>query len=167
MLSRILFAVVAVAVTLRGACSSVAQEATPAKPAEIWYTEQFTVHSQSLGRDFLIQVAKPVKPQSGKVPVTYLLDGNSLFGEVAGLAEASGYFGPTAAYVVGIGNPDQDYGQWLALRAQDFLSTPLPPALPQSPVTAPIKSAADSAGGAGFQKFLLQDCVRSSSAVMR
>ena len=102
-------------------------------------------------------MAKPVKPQSGKVPVIYLLDGSSLFGEVAGLAEASGYFGPTAAYVVGIGYPDQDYCQWLALRAHDFLSAPLPPALQQSPVTAPIKGATDSAGRAGLQKFLLQE----------
>lgn len=155
--SRILFAVVAVAVTLGSACSSLAQEATPAKLAEIWYTEQLTVHSESLGRDFLIQVAKPVKPQSGKVPVIYLLDGNGLFGQVANLAIASGYFGPTAAYVVGIGYPDQDYGQWLGLRAHDFLSGPLPPALQHSPVAASIKSAADSAGGAGFQKFLLQE----------
>ena len=157
MQARIFFAVVATAVTLGSACSSVAQKASPAQPAEIWYTEQFTVHSESLGRDFLIQVAKPVKPQSGKVPVLYLLDGNNLFGEVADLVIANGYFGPTAAYVVGIGYPDQDYGQWLSLRAHDLLSGPLPPALQQSPVAASIKGAADSAGGAGFQKFLLQE----------
>lgn len=157
MQSRISIAAVVAAMMLGSASHSVAQEGMAAKPAELWYSEQFTVHSESVGRDFLIQVAKPVKPQTGKVPVVYLLDGNSLFGQVADFAIASGYFGPTAAYVVGIGYPDQDFGQWLGLRAHDFLSGPLPPALQHSPVTAPIQSAADSAGGAGFQKFLLQE----------
>jgi predicted alpha/beta superfamily hydrolase len=35
-------------------------------------------------------VAKPVKAQTGKAPVVYLLDGNSLFGMVADLETSDG-----------------------------------------------------------------------------
>ncbi len=61
-----------------------AQTATITKPATLWYTEEFTVHSKIVGRDFLIQFAKPVKSQEAKVPVIYALDGNTLFSEVRG-----------------------------------------------------------------------------------
>jgi predicted alpha/beta superfamily hydrolase len=126
-----------------------AQVATPAKPATIWYSEQFTIHSKAVGRDFLIQVAKPVKPQMGKVPVIYLLDGNSLFGEVADMATGYGYFGDTApAYVVGIGYPAGDYGQWLSLRNHDLVHVRLP---------ATTEAARGSGDGATFQKFLAEE----------
>ena len=138
------FAFAVVTATLCGVLHSFAQEANSAKPATIWYTEQFTVHSRAVGSDFLIQVARPVKPQAGKVPVIYLLDGNSLFGEAADMVTSYGYFGDTAAaYVVGIGYPTRDFGQWLSLRNRDLLH-----------VRIPDKLAAGSGGGAQFEKFL-------------
>jgi hypothetical protein len=109
----------------------------------------FTVHSKSLERDFLIQVARPSKPLAGKVPAIYLLDGNSLFGEVADMVTSYGYFGDTApAYVVGIGYPGPDFSQWLSLRNRDLLHVHLPDA---------VKVAAGSGDGAKFQKFLQQE----------
>lgn len=94
-----------------------AQTPTTSKPATLWYSEEFTIHSKIVGRDFLIQIAKPVKPQAAKVPVIYALDGNTLFSEVAGMATSYGYFNDAApAYVVGIGYPAADFAQWLSLR---------------------------------------------------
>jgi hypothetical protein len=121
------FAFAVVSATLCGVLPSFAQEANAAKPATIWYAEQFTVHSRAVGRDFLIQVARPVRPQAGKVPVIYVLDGNSLFGEAADMVTSYGYFGDTAsAYVVGIGYPTRDFGEWLSLRNRDLLHVRIP-----------------------------------------
>jgi hypothetical protein len=83
--------------------AGLAQTPVDAKPAAIWYTEEFIVSSKIVGRDFLIQVAGPIRPQAGKAPVIYLLDGNGLFGEVADMVLSDGYFGDfSAAYVVGL-----------------------------------------------------------------
>lgn len=131
------------------ASSAVAQTVTPPKPAGIWYTEEFTVHSKIVGRDFLIQVAKPAKTQAGTVPVIYVLDGNNMFGEVADMVTSSGYFGDGApAYVVGIGYPAADFAQWLSLRNHDLLHVRPPGA---------HDPAQGSADGAQFQKFLSEE----------
>ena len=149
MKSLILLAFVAAASTLGNVRTCFAQVAIAVKPATVWYSEQFTVHSKSLERDFLIQVARPSKSLAGKVPAIYLLDGNSLFGEVADMVTSYGYFGDTApAYVVGIGYPGQDFSQWLSLRNRDLLHVHLPD---------DVKVAAGSGDGAKFQKFLQQE----------
>jgi uncharacterized protein len=136
--------------------SAFAQDATDAKPATIWYSEQFIVHSKSLERDFLIQVAKPLKPQASKVPVIYVLDGNSLFPAVASMMQGYGGFGHSApAYVVGIGYPDQTLEQWFSLRTHDLLSGPVPDYVKEVPDS--FKAAAASGNGAGFAKFLRQE----------
>jgi predicted alpha/beta superfamily hydrolase len=136
--------------------SAFAQDATDAKPATIWYSEQFIFHSKSLERDFLIQVAKPLKPQTSKVSVIYVLDGNSLFPAVASMMQGYGGFGHSApAYVVGIGYPDQTLEQWFSLRTHDLLSGPVPDSVKEVPDS--FKAAAASGNGAGFAKFLLQE----------
>jgi predicted alpha/beta superfamily hydrolase len=136
--------------------SAFAQDATDAKPATIWYSEQFIFHSKSLERDFLIQVAKPLKPQTSKVSVIYVLDGNSLFPAVASMMQGYGGFGHSApAYVVGIGYPDQTLEQWFSLRTRDLLSGPVPDSVKEVPDS--FKAAAASGNGAGFAKFLLQE----------
>lgn len=118
-------------------------------PAAIWYTEEFTVHSQAVGQDFLIQVSKPVRPQTGKVPVVYLLDGNSLFGIAANMAQSYGYYGDTAAaYIVGIGYPAADYAQWTKRRGHDYIHQHL---------AAPLPGYENSGGGASFQKFVVEE----------
>jgi uncharacterized protein len=136
--------------------SAFAQDATDAKPATIWYSEQFIFHSKSLERDFLIQVAKPLKPQTSKVSVIYVLDGNSLFPAVASMMQGYGGFGHSApAYVVGIGYPDQTLEQWFSLRTHDLLSGPVPDSVKEVPDS--FKAAAASGNGAGFAKFLLKE----------
>jgi hypothetical protein len=152
MKSLTLLAFVAVALTLGNVCTCFAQVATAEKPATVWYSEQFIVHSKSVGRDFLIQVARPGKPVTGKVPAIYLLDGNFYFGEAADMATIYGYFGDTApAYVVGIGYPGQDFSQSLSLRNHDLIHVHLSDAMKDA---AKIE---DSGGGANFQKFLQQE----------
>jgi len=139
-----------------GPNSAFAQDATDTKPATIWYSEQFIFHSKSLERDFLIQVAKPLKPQTSKVSVIYVLDGNSLFPAVASMMQGYGGFGHSApAYVVGIGYPDQTLEQWFSLRTHDLLSGPVPDSVKEVPDS--FKAAAASGNGAGFAKFLLQE----------
>jgi ferri-bacillibactin esterase len=131
------------------ASASSAQTAPTSKPATLWYSEEFTVHSKIVGRDFLIQVAKPVKPQAAKVPVIYTLDGNTLFSEVAGMATSYGYFNDSApAYVVGIGYPAADFAQWLSLRNLDLVHVHLPA------TNDALKGTGD---GAQFQKFLQEE----------
>jgi len=157
---RILVSVVYTAVVLlsAGLCrdDAFAQDATDTKPATIWYSEQFIFHSKSLQRDFLIQVAKPLKPQTSKVPVIYILDGTSLFPPVAYMMQAYGGFGDSApAYVVGIGYPDQTLEQYFSLRTHDLMSGPLPDSVKSMPDS--FKAAAASGNGAGFAKFLLQE----------
>ncbi len=142
-----MFAATEAALTSRSTCF--AQKAVTATPATIWYSEQFIHHSNLVGRDFLIQVARPARPQPSKAAVIYLLDGNSLFGEVADMVTSYGYFGDSApAYVVGIGYPEQDYSHWLSLRNHDLLHVRL---------SDDIKVAAGSGDGAKFQKYLLQE----------
>ena len=157
---RILIAVIYTAVVLvspgLSRNNAFAQDATVTKPATIWYTEQFIFHSKSLQRDFLIQVAKPLKPQTSKVPVIYILDGTSLFPPVAYMMQAYGGFGDSApAYVVGIGYPDQTLEQYFSLRTHDLMSGPLPDSVKSMPDS--FKAAAASGNGAGFTKFLLQE----------
>jgi predicted alpha/beta superfamily hydrolase len=143
------FALAAVVGAICGVSTSFAQTATARKPATIWYSEEFTVHSKAVGRDFLIQVARPAKPLAGRVAVIYVLDGNSLFGEVADMMTGYGYFGDTApAYVVGIGYPATDFGQWLTLRNHDLVHVRLP---------ASNEIAKGSGDGALFEKFLLEE----------
>jgi len=136
--------------------SAFAQDATDTKPATIWYREQFIFHSKSLERDFLIQVAKPLRSQTSKVSVIYVLDGNSLFPAVASMMQGYGGFGHSApASVVGIGYPDQTLEQWFSLRTHDLLSGPVPDSVKEVPNS--FKAAAASGNGAGFAKFLLQE----------
>jgi hypothetical protein len=129
--------------------TGLAQSASSVGPATVWYSEQFTMHSKAVGRDFLIQVAKPVKPQAGKVPVIYLLDGTALFGEAADIVIANGNFGDAApAYLVGISYPNAGVGEWLSLRNHDLVHVHI------SDSIAPIRGTGD---GALFQKFLMEE----------
>lgn len=156
LLNSLIYAVVIVLSEGLSLNSALAQNATDTKLATIWYSEQFIFHSKSLERDFLIQVAKPLKPQTAKLPVIYLVDGNSLFPEVATTIQGLGAFGGSAAaYVVGIGYPDQTLEQWGTLRTHDLLFGSVPESVKQVPDS--FKAAAASGNGAGFASFVLQE----------
>ena len=113
--------------------------AEPSHPAAtIWYSEQFIVHSRFVGRDFLIQVARPHKPPPAKVAAIYVLDGDTRFGEVADMAGEFADTGDIApAYVIGIAYPDQTAETWRTLREHDYLHV--------------------GGEGARFQKFITQE----------
>ncbi len=69
----------------------------------------------------LIQVARPHKPSSAKVPAIYVLDGDTRFGEVADMAGEFADTGDIApAYVIGIAYPDQTAEAWRTLRERDL-----------------------------------------------
>jgi predicted alpha/beta superfamily hydrolase len=100
------------------------------KPAaELWYSEQFVVHSKNVGRDFLIQVAKPSSLAAGaKAPAIYLTDGNAAFGIAAGIAQASASSNAMApAFIVGIGYPTQTRQDWQNFRGRDLTFAKVPP----------------------------------------
>lgn len=147
---------VALAFAMFSALATYAQSANTAKPATIWYTEQFTMHSKYAGRDFLIQIAKPVR-SAGKEPVVYVLDGNPLFGEIADIAIDDASDGDIApAYIVGIGYPTEDFNQWLTLRNRDLLHEHVPEELRAN---AAKVGAGFEGGGGGyqFQAFILKE----------
>jgi predicted alpha/beta superfamily hydrolase len=118
------------------------------EPASLWYSEQFTLHSKSVGRDFLIQVARPAKPVAGKTPAIFLLDGNTMFGLAApmiGLDDFGGTVEP--AFVVAIGYKHANKAEWARLRQID-LTHVVPPIIARG---LPFGSFG---GGAAFERFL-------------
>ncbi len=122
----------------------------PVSNAQIWYTDQFVLSSKIVGRDFLIQVAKPMLPKPGKAPAVYLLDGNEMFGAVAAFESIAGLMHETApAYVIGIGYPSQDMRDWTTERWLDLTHVTPPP--PDKGYELP------SGGGARFQRFLTEE----------
>jgi predicted alpha/beta superfamily hydrolase len=122
--------------------------AVPAvKPAEIWYTEQFVVHSRAAGRDYLIQVAKPFLDKGAKAPVIYVLDGNLAFGVAEGIMGPDGAVGSMQpAFIVGVGYPGISKADWLTRRNADLLFDP-------------VTSDGITAGGEGakFKRFLTEE----------
>lgn len=118
-------------------------------PATLWYSEQFVFHSKAVGRDFLIQIARPHTPQAAKAPALYLLDGDEAFGAVAAMAGAFGEFGDTGpAYVIGIAYPARTAETWLALRQHDYVHN--------NRAKAPLGEAGYGEGAA-FERFLTQE----------
>ncbi len=118
-------------------------------PATIWYSEQFIVHSRFVGRDYLIQVARPHKPPSAKIPAIYVLDANSRFGEVADMAGEFADSGEIApAYVIGIAYPDQRTETSGTLREHDYLHVARSGSQP---------APAGFGEGARFQKFITEE----------
>lgn len=118
-------------------------------PATLWYSEQFVLHSRSVGRDFLIQVALPADPIPGKTPALFLLDGNTSFGLAApmlGLDSYGGAFEP--AFVIGIGYPVRTKAEWDRWRQIDLTPVPLPA------MAGKAVPPGDSGGGTAFRHFL-------------
>lgn len=131
---------------------SVASAKPPTVRAEMWNTEQFVIRSQILGRDMLIQVAKPMLPSKGKVPAVYLVDGN-LYASFALNPMAGAFVGEYApAYYVAVGYPEQNALHWLRQRATDLLHQP-DVVVDDEPGMKDVRSG----GGALFQRFLVEE----------
>jgi len=113
------------------------------EPASLWYSEQFTLHSKNVGRDFLIQVARPANPVAGKTPAVFLLDGNTLFPLAASMVGLDGFDGMVEpAFVIAVGYKVSTKAEWATQRTVDlrFAPTSAPPG--------------DGRKGAAFARFL-------------
>jgi predicted alpha/beta superfamily hydrolase len=122
-----------------------AQPAKPVQPATMWNSEQFVLHSDIVGRDYLIQVARPFGRVEGKVPAVYVTDGNMLFAAAAAVAAPNAGKDSTGpAYYIGIAYPEQDREVWLKARAADLTHRDL-------------KGASPTGGGAKFARFLIEE----------
>ncbi len=135
------------------AVPAVAKEPAPvSRPAKVdmWNTEQFLFPSKVLGRDVLIQVAKPGKPQEKPVAAVYILDGDAMFVTAANNAMLSGVIGEIApAYFIGVAFPDQDITTWLKARTADLIHVDVS-AKPQG------KNMASGKGDI-YQRFLVEE----------
>ena len=125
--------------------------------AEIWYTEQFVVHSKIVGRDFLIQVAKPPTLAAGaKAPAVYVMDGNSSFALAAAIMLPSAAGGSIApAFIVGVGYPSQKQADWSELRGRDLTFLHPPPSDPPDP--SDPSNRAPTGEAAKFERFLREE----------
>jgi predicted alpha/beta superfamily hydrolase len=104
-------------------------------------TDQFVLHSERAGRDYLIEVTPPARPlpPGRKVPVVYALDaGYHVAGPEGRALQASGAMAP--AFVVAIGYPPGAPNA----RETDLLYRPLRQ-----------HGAAEGGGGAAFAAFIL------------
>jgi len=149
---RLLSSLLLVFLLLQGAPSRAQSPPDEPAPATLWYSEQFVLHSKYVGRDFLIQVARPANPVPGKTPALFLLDGNASFGLAApmlGLDSYGGTFEP--AFVIGVGYPVRTKAEWEKWRQIDLTYAPLPAM--QGKTTPP----GSSGGGAAFQRFLTEE----------
>ncbi|HLK24671.1 MAG TPA: alpha/beta hydrolase-fold protein [Caulobacteraceae bacterium] len=114
---------------------------TPYEPAS---SHQLTVHSERLGRDFVVVVSAPSSPliePGQKLPAIYALDGGyGIAGPIAQMMAWAVMMAP--AYVIAIGYPDGKANE----RDTDFLHR------------ATVRDGASiGGGGAAFQAFLSKD----------
>jgi len=139
---------------LAAALAAPAHARTPAAgPAQLWYSEQFVVHSNIVGRDFLIQVGLPLKPMPGKSPALFLLDGTASFALAQTMLSLDGFAGTfEPAFVIGIGYPVQTKAEWDRLRQIDLTHAPVP-----SMMGGPAPPPGSSGGGAAFERFLVEE----------
>lgn len=112
-------------------------------PAPQMATDQFVVHSERVGRDFLVQVTHPFAPTrpGQKYPAIYALDsGYGLAGPEGWVLGGSG--GMEQALIVSVGNPPSDYG----MRNTDLLFP-----------TIHDRGRTIGGGGAAFAAFLVEE----------
>jgi predicted alpha/beta superfamily hydrolase len=121
----------------------------PQAGAQAWYSEAFLFKSEILGRDYLVQVARPLRPVEGKAAAIYLLDGFVLFGTVANIAMVGGMGGLQPAYVIGIDEPSGDMAKHGYARDRDYSHVKLPP--------LPNGTSTPTGEGAAFQRFLFEE----------
>ena len=135
------------AAALAGSPVAAAAQAPAHPPADIWYTEQFVVHSKIAGRDYLIQVATPFLKPGDKAPAIYVLDGNLDFGIASGIMGPDGAVNSMQpAFIIGVGYPGISKADWQTQRDSDLLF-------------APVKDSHFARGGDGakFLRFLTEE----------
>lgn len=146
---RGLLALLAMTMAIASAHAQLRPLVEPAAGAQAWYSEAFLFRSRILGRDYLVQIARPRGPVEGKAAAIYLLDGYVLFGTVANIAMVGGMGGLQQAYVIGIDEPSGDMAKHGYARDRDYSHVKLPP--------LPNGSTTPTGEGAAFQRFLLEE----------
>ncbi len=122
---------------------------TVPEAAQIGLSEQFIFQSESVGDDYLIQIAEPVyfiPPESDvRAPVIYVVDGYVLFGAVSSASRMLAFESLSDyAYVVAIGYPTDDQIELNRLRTRDLVHEPI----------ENIALGASGGGGSAFESFL-------------
>ena len=117
-----------------------------ARLATIGLSEEFVLHSQITGKDYLIQVAKPLFPSApgAKAPVVYVTDGFTMLSLTSAPARLLPLEGlADAAYVVAIGYAADAFLALGALRQHDLVH-----------VVVENDGRPFGGGGAAFEAFL-------------
>ena len=122
-------------------------------PAQIWYSEQFQVHSAIVDEDFLIQVGKPNMAEGVKAPVLYLLDGNRLFGMAVGMLMPNrSSIIETPPYIIGIAYPAQNQADTSTRRTLDLTHVAL-----TAEMRIEFNMTSPTGDGQKFQRFLTEE----------
>lgn len=118
-------------------------------PAALASSQQFIVSSAEAKRDFLIQVAAPVRPPGfgEKIAILYVLDADYSFGLATDIARSLQIMRDVAPlYVVAIGYPGDGHDDWVTGRLTDFIHPVLD-----------LEGGKIGGGGAAFQRFLTEE----------
>lgn len=118
-------------------------------PAVISGTQEYVLRSSHSGRDFLVQVAAPVRPLAAgeRAAVIYVLDGDYMFGMATDIARNLQIVREVApVFVVAIGYPGDVHADWVNGRLQDMLATPVE-----------VNGQRLGGGGPAFERFLVEE----------
>jgi predicted alpha/beta superfamily hydrolase len=118
-------------------------------PAVIAGTQEYVLRSRHAGREFLVQVAAPVRPLAAgeRAAIIYVLDGDYMFGMATDVARNLQIVREVApVYVVAIGYPGEVHADWVTGRLRDMLAEPVD-----------VNGQQLGGGGAGFERFLIEE----------
>jgi predicted alpha/beta superfamily hydrolase len=118
-------------------------------PAVIAGTQEYVLRSTHAGRDFLIQIAAPVRPlaEGERAAIIYMLDGDYMFGMATDIARNLQIVREVApAYIVAIGYPGDVHADWVSGRLQDMLAAPID-----------VNGRQIGGGGPAFERFLVEE----------
>lgn len=151
MRSVVLAALIGVMALLMGAAIGASAQAearvVSQGPATQFHAQRYVLHSEKVGRDFLIEVTAPLaQPMAGlKFPAIYALDiGYGVAGPSGLLLGASGAMTPAFIVAVGYTNADLGGARW---RDVDLLHEKI----------RPPNGEAIGGGGAAFEAFLREE----------
>jgi len=146
MLLRVFFCLLAaIPATSSGAEPAIVSEG----PAALSGAREYVLSSRHAGRDFLIQVASPVRPLAPgeKAAVIYVLDGDYMFGMATDIARSLQIVREiTPVYVVSIGYPGDSHAEWVTGRLHDMLRE-----------TVDVRGQAVGGGGTAFRRFIIDE----------
>jgi predicted alpha/beta superfamily hydrolase len=117
-------------------------------PAELFFSQQFILHSKNVGADYLIQVIEPIPfaPVKG-ADVLYLLDGGSFVGLVVSISQGFQMARETRPiYVVAVNFLGTTFSDLVAERWRDFAHDPVQ-----------VDKETLGGGGGKFEAFLTEE----------